>query len=199
MRQLISPAKPRARRGQRGATLIEAMISCVVLAGGTAAVTQLLSHVSQANRRMAFQSLANDLASELMNQVADARCDTDAINGNLSAATVDSGLWAAINAVGVWQLGPGLPATSVVQTVGTSAAMPLVDRGIPLRIRYRVTAATTIAGRAPPSFDLEVEVREILNDVARDNLAVTTGFWIRNIPFKKVCNRRMEAGGRGEL
>jgi Tfp pilus assembly protein PilV len=193
MRHLNSPRAP--REGMLGATLIEAMIACVVLSAGTAAVTQMLANVHHANRTMNFQTLANELGAEFGAQLMDARCDTDALNGNLAAATVDPGLWAAISNINAWQQ---LPA-GALQSVGETTANPLIDRGIPLRIRYRVTQNTTQAGLGPPTYNVELEIRQTMFDVARDNLAVTTGYWIRNYPLKKICNRRMEANGRGEL
>lgn len=189
------PRRRAPRRGLVGATLIEAMIACVVLSAGTAAVTQMLANVHHANRTMSFQTLANELGAEFGAQLMDARCDTDALNGNLAAATVDPGLWVAINNINVWQNAPA----GGLRSLGNSAANPLIDRGIPLQMRFRVTLDTTLVGFGPPTFNVELEIRQTMFDAVRDNLAVTSGYWIRNYPLKKVCNRRLEANGRGEI
>jgi hypothetical protein len=195
MRHLNSPRGP--RRSAFGGTLIEAMIACVVLSAGTAAVTQMLANVHHANRTMSFQTLANELAAEFGAQLMDARCDTDALNGNLAAASVDPGLWTAIQPanLNVWQLAPA----GGLRSLGNSTANPLIDRGIPLQMRFRVTQNTTLVGFGPPTYNVELEIRQTMFDAARDNLGVTNGYWIRSYPLKKVCNRRMEANGRGEI
>jgi hypothetical protein len=190
-----SPRRRAPRRPVLGGTLIEAMIACVVLSAGTAAVTQMLANVHHANRTMSFQTLANELGAEFGAQLMDARCDTDALNGTLGAATVDPGLWAAINNVNVWQNAPA----GGLRSLGNSAANPLIDRGIPIQMRFRVTEVTTLVGLGPPTYNVELEIRQTMFEAARDNPAVTTGYWIRNYPLKKVCNRRTEANGRGEL
>lgn len=180
----------RSHHHQRGATLIEAMIAAVILAVGTAAVTELLKQVSIANRRMTFQTTALDTFTAIASQIQDATCDVPPGAAVPGALTTDPGLWAAISNIGTWQNAP--VAGSGITTLGD---LTLV-KAYPIRATFRAVAAPA-PGLGPPNFDLEVEVREIMRDAVLD--AAVEGYWVRTYPVKKVCNRRTEAQGRGEF
>ncbi len=181
----------RSHHHQRGATLIEAMIAAVILAVGTAAVTELLKQVSIANRRMTFQTVALDTFTSIASQIQDATCDVPPGAAAPGALTTDPGLWAAISAPAAWQTVP--TAGSGITTLGDLT----IPKAYPIRAAVRLAAAPPPFGMGPPNYDFEVEVREIMNDVAMD--AATDGYWVRTYPVKKVCNRRTEAQGRGEF
>lgn len=181
----------RSRHHQRGATLIEAMIAAVILAIGTAAVTELLKQVSIANRRMTFQTVALDTFTSVAAQIQDATCDVPPGAGAPTFGTTDPGLWAAISNPGVWQ--NAVVAGSVLNTLGDLT----LTKAFPIQVAVRVAAPIAAFGLGPPNYDFEVEVREIMHNVAMD--AAADGYWVRTYPVKKVCNRRTEAQGRGEF
>ncbi|MFO0726906.1 MAG: prepilin-type N-terminal cleavage/methylation domain-containing protein [Myxococcota bacterium] len=177
-------------KNRRGATLIEAMIAMVVIAVGTAAVTELLRQVSQANRRMNFQTTAVDVFTAVATQIQDATCDVPPGAAAPGALTTDPGLWDAISNAGTWRT--AAVAGSVINRLGDlSAVMPL-----PIQVQIRQNGAPAL-GNGPPAYDFEIEVRELMHDAAKD--AATEGYWIRTYPVKKVCNLRLEDIGRGEF
>lgn len=201
MRRRLSRRAPRSsarrRAAQYGGTLIEALISLVVLMVATASITNILKYVGDANRRMAFQTASLDVYAEVAAQVEDARCDADATG----LETRDPGLQAIIaarpNFVDV------VTPTSLIRTIGllNEANVERRGRSIPMRVSIRdlgTAPAWTAGSLGPPTFDLEVQIREIMSDPARDAPAVTSGFWIRSYPLKKICNLRADTNGRGE-
>lgn len=186
------------RRSQRGASLIEAMVATVVVAVATASVTNLLQFVGDASRRMTFQTASLDLYAETVAQLQDARCNVDPV-GNFDR---DQGLDFLINSAGTFAFNPALLGNSMIRRLGDVTPQSPNARSIPLNVGIRAVAggpafnfATTVG---PPSFDFEIRIREITGDPARDNPNVTSGYWIRDFPAKKVCNFRTDGTSRGE-
>jgi len=177
----------RGRASRRGATLIEAVVALGALGVGTAGVMTLMTYVSQTSERAAFHGRAIDVASEFAAQVADTTCDLLPDDNAPSPPATDPGLLAAGD-----QLAP--VTGSAITLVGDIDGTPSV------RVSYVSTLEIRGAGfDGPPAFDLEVRIREITNDDALDDPAITEGWWIRTFPVKKVCNRRTEPTGRGEF
>lgn len=195
MRQRLNP--------RRGATLIEAMVATVVIAAGTAAVTELLKYVSEASRRMAFQSTALDVYGEVTAYLEDARCNVILPAGTqrfdpLIQALVPGGptgsdwrwLTRTNGRLEIAAVGP--PNAPVFTGIAQGTAPVWVG------IR-RIGAPAPLTAPSPPAFTFEIQVREVMHDAARDNPANTSGFWIRILPTKKVCTFRDEDDARGEL
>lgn len=173
------------RRSRRGATLIEAAVALGALGIGMAGVMTLLTYVSQTGKQAAFHGRALDLAAEFAAQAADTSCDLRPNDVAPTAPATDPGLLAA---------GDQFVAVSgsAITLVGDIAGHPRVN------VSYAVVPELRVAGfDGPPAFDLTVRIREIMNDAAKDDPAVTRGYWIREYPVKKVCNLRTEPVGRG--
>lgn len=175
------------RRGRRGATLIEALVALAALGIGTAGIASLISHLSKVHRRQAFQTSSLDVLATFSTQVRDATCDLLPNTVSLTSGPADPGLLAP-----GWQAGP--VRGSAITTVGR------IDGSPPILVSYNsvlVAVPPTFAG--PPSFDVQVRIREITGDPTLDDPNVTQGYWIRDFTVKKVCNLRLEADGRGEF
>lgn len=200
--------KLRGRRSRRGMTLLESVMAMSILSVGVVAVFGTVRQVTSANRTMAFQSSAVDTLSEVAAQIRDAQCDFPseaAIPGapDFTAATIDPGLSGFIDA-GWVDTSAGPVTGSGIQKVGV---IPNVVP--PLFVDYRIsseavvvdTSLNPITGFEPanvPGLNVEVRVREITNDPARDAVLLEDGYWIQIFPVKKVCNVRMEDSSRGE-
>jgi len=186
------------RRSMRGASLIEAMVATVVVAVATASVTNLLKFVGDASRRMTFQTASLDVYAETVAQIQDARCNVDP----LGVFDRDPGLDFLLSNAGVWQTNPALLGASLIRRLGDVRATDANARSIPLNVSIRAAVANPVFAFAttvgPPAYDFEIRIREITSDPARDNPAVTDGYWIRDFPAKKVCNFRTDGTSRGE-
>lgn len=201
----------RTSRRQRGVTLLEVMMATLILAMGIVATFAMLDRVEGANRSLDLTRTANDAYARLAAQIRDAQCDFD---GSLpvpalDATTTDAALF---NVIGAGWIGvdTALPQPSTISYVGlTDGSNPNLPRTVPpLRIEYRVVneaapVAAPGATRLPPpgvgpAFDIDIRIRQLTMDPARDNPAVTDGWWIKHFPMKKVCNARYERTRRGE-
>ncbi len=186
------------RAKRRGSTLVEALVAIAVLGMGTAGIAGLITTISGANRRLAFQRRANEVFSQFAAQVADAKCDCigpacpgvdfdrdPALDPAFASAFVDPGNPCA------------LPAGSTITMCGDQADwIPPVLGGPPMQLSYTVVEDLALVG-APPSLDILVRIREI-RQLAAEN-AVADALWVREYPLKKVCTLRMEVNGRGEF
>ena len=186
--------KRRTKTYTAGATLIEALIAMAALGVGAAGVFTLLAHVSQTNRRAAFQTRSLDIASEFATQVRDAACDVPQGAIAVSPASTDPGL----NQQN-WYPGTGVTIDQPAAPIGSFNLVGFLPGIPPVHVSYRATAeAGTVAIDGPPAFDVEVRIREVTGDPDKDDPNVVTGFWMRTFPIKKVCNIRLELNGRGE-
>lgn len=197
-------------RGQRGAMLIEALVAIAVLGVGTAGLAGMISAVTQANRRQSFQNKSLEVFAAVATQVKSANCDVfpplflpGAIGSDaIFAGAMPSG-WIDAQIAG-----------SSLTMIGDSAGATGWDPGLtpPMRIEYymELSPAPVANYQGPPSFDLEVRVREVTLDPTKDAPTAGTpdaptpnGYWIRSFPLKKVCNARptdiSTVGGRGEV
>lgn len=187
------------RRGasQRGATLIEAMIAVVVLVVATAAIAELLRHITRAQTTMSFQSAALDAYARLAAEIQDAHCDVDP-----TFATID--IDPALVAPG-WVGDP--PFGAAPAPGSTITAFGLFDEYSPkMNVRFQPQPLTQSDGNAnasldgPPTITVLIEVRQMTNDAAQDDPALTDAYWIRTYPVTKLCNVRLEPNnGRGEF
>lgn len=194
--------RTKGRRGRRGSTLIEALIAVAVLGMGTAGIAGLITTISGANRRLAFQRRANEVFAQFAAQVADAKCDC--IGPACPGADLD---WdpALDPAFASAFLFPGdpcaLPAGTTITMCGDQATWlpPIETAGPPMQLSFTSVQYAPLAPipGAPPAFDLLVRIREIRNTV-EENTAVNAP-WVREYPLKKVCNLRLEPTGRGEF
>lgn len=180
-------------------TLIETMLALVVLVTGIAAVFGMANHVQTANNNLKFQTLTLDYFARISAQIRNARCDfpaslpTVAPGDLITDPGLNPGLAGVAPAFGGWVVAPTGSITLVGVTDG--AALPLtVPR---LQIAYRMSLDTTTVPNIP-SYDIEVQIREITNDPARDNINLVDGHWIRVYPISKVCNARLDEQARGE-
>jgi hypothetical protein len=157
---------------------------------------------------MDFQNASLDAFTEFSAQVALAECDYMAIdptNAPPPAGQLDPGLAAA--AAGWTGMGADVytaaapPAgTTITLTgpIGPAGPAGVAKRNFNLHVRYRAAFVPPPvvfgSGNTAPSYDLDVEIREITGDPARDGFGVTAGPWIRTFPLKKVCNLRLDGG-----
>ncbi len=195
-------------KAKRGFSLIEAVIAMGIMAAGFVAIFSMINRVQGANRSMGFQQQAIEAYNAIAAQIRDAQCDFD---GNVPSpaplvpATTDPGLAAV---VGAGWIHASPPNSSIIHVGLTDGTNPNLPRTIPpMRVSYQVNleappvpgpTSGPLPGAIGPAFDIQVLVREITGDPARDNPAVTAGFWIRNFPMKKTCNPRFGATRRGE-
>ncbi len=201
----------RSNRRRRGFGLLEMMIASVVLAVGFLASYGMLRRVQDANRSLDFARTTQDLFSRLSAELRDAQCDYDGsqLTPAIDEETTDPGL--LVNDVWI-----DLPIDdSSIRTVGqtqTDAIAPTsIPRTIaPMLVSYRVLpeAPPTLlgggalpAGDPGPAFDIDVRIRLITSDPARDS--AERGWWIKDYALKKVCNPRYGrvglGSGRGEF
>lgn len=182
------------RRSARGMTLVEAMVAVVVMSTAIAAIFGMINHVQGANQTLAFQNIALDAFAQISAQIRDARCDYPAATPGINAVGTDAGLMAGEG--GWFGLGGPEPGSGITFVGDPSNNPILANYGTPIRIEYRSTRQQT-AG-VDTSYLVEVRIREITRDPARDNPALTDGHWIRVFPVEKVCTARVDAVGRGE-
>lgn len=188
------------RRGQAGMTLLEAILALAVFGTGVAALFGMITSVSDANRSMSFQNNSLDLFTRISAQVRDAQCDYDAnaLAFVFDPAMMDPGL----TVLGGWQGAGGGVAGSVITAVGDDTNNPDLAEYVPkMRADYRVLDITPPAAPgAPPSpllLMVEVRIRELMNDPAKDAPALESGPWIRNYPVQKLCAPRYDGLPRG--
>lgn len=191
----------RASRDCRGATLIEALVSLAVLSLGTAGVASLVTTVTQANRRMAFQVKSLDIVAQFSAQVRAATCDVPPGVSGFNTATSDAALLpsggpatittAAGASAGWWDTPPPTSAITLVGNIPNTTP--------PIHVAYRAVDATPPAPYdGPPSLNIEVRAREITGDSALDAPTRASGYHIREFTVKKVCTQRQDSQGRGE-
>ena len=187
------------RRGssQRGATLIEAMIAVVVLVIATAAIAELLRHITRAQTTMSFQSAALDMYARLSAEIQDAHCDVDPAFATID---IDPALTAA-GWVGAPPFGVAPPPGSTITSFGV-----FNEYSPRMNVRFQPQALTQSDGDGnasldgPPTIVVLIEVRQITNEATQDDPTVTDGYWIRTYPVTKLCNIRLEPNnGRGEF
>lgn len=166
----------------------------VVLVTGIAAVFGMATHVQTATNNLKFQNLAVDHFARFSAQVRNARCDFPAglptvTGGNL---VTDQGLNFGL-ATGNWIT---TPQGGAIDLVGITDGTSLPKTSPQIRIAYRMTLNTTVPNI--PAYDIDVQIREITNDPARDNINLIDGYWIRVYPLTKTCNPRLDTNARGE-
>ncbi len=181
------------RRSQRGATLVEALVAIAVLGMGTAAVTNLITSISGARRKMAFQTSSLELFNRLNSEIQASTCLVYPGSNAPTVASTDAALFAVATAA-TWQ---SVPIGAHVVTVGD-----FLEMVPPMRVEYRVDLAPLLAingvpDAQPRAYDVVVRVREITRDAARDAQDVMSGHHIRTWPIRKSCALRGTADGRG--
>lgn len=206
-------SRPRGSFRSRGISLIEVMIASVVLALGMVATFAMLERVEGANRSFDLTQTANDAYARLAAQIRDAQCDFDGATPAAAPnpATIDDGLERAVG-LGYVGVDVPVPQPSTITYVGLTdgSQAPRIPQTVPpLRIEYQVLreappVAAPGAVRAPPpnpgpAYDINVRIRQITGDPARDDPSVENGWWIKHYPVKKVCNARYESSSRGEV
>lgn len=181
----------RPRRSTRGLTLLEAVFSVLVLSTGVVAVFGMINRISSANRTMAYQAAALDAFARISAEIRDAKCVFPSEDpNNFALADIDPGIDGSV-APPAWQTDPVV--NSTIRHVGTiPGAVPQV------RVAYRVSLDPNIPPTATPAYDVEVRVRQIMGDPAKDDEALESGYWIQIYPVKKLCSLRPDATARGE-
>ncbi len=180
-------------------TLLEAVVSVLVMVTGVAALMGMIINVENANRSMALQHNSLDIFARISAQVRDAECDFLPGTG-LQAGSADPtflpGTPPAQGANGQWLTAP--INDSSITLVGDGSTNPaLADYVPPVRVAIRVHTEN-VALQAAPSFQIDVQVREIMRDVVQDNINNVNGYWVRVYPVQKLCNARTDATQRGE-
>lgn len=188
------------RRRNRGAALLESVIALGVLAAGTAAVMTLVTEVHRAGNKSNLHTTSLDLFAAFSAQVRNAACDVSPLNLGTgpAAATTDQGLMPGIYT--------GTPAlvNSAITLVGDFTGPRQLVSAPPMQLRYTVTEAMPRSVDAPPLLEIDVTIRELTGDAAKDSLAMSP--WARNFRLTKVCTLRSDNGtacgsppcGRGE-
>lgn len=190
---------PSQRR--RGMSLLEALVAVAVLGIGVASIFGLLGHVAHGQRTLSFSAQGTDRFATLAAEIRDARCDYQATNPP-SAFSIDPGLALVPPNTWVDDLAPP-PAGSSIRAYGVAQ-----DTTPRLRISYRVRPVGAFTGaRAAaliPSYEVDVRVRQLMNDPLRDDPLLEEGHWIRVFTVEKLCNGRIDQptatqSGRGEF
>ncbi|MBK6686996.1 MAG: prepilin-type N-terminal cleavage/methylation domain-containing protein [Deltaproteobacteria bacterium] len=192
----------RGRLGRRGMTLIEAMVAFAVLTIGVAAIFSLITSLVSSQRVLRLNSQGIDLYSRLSSEIRSARCDFPAALGGApvpsAAATRDPGL----TVEGVWiPTQVAAPAGSMLQTIGNFDGEGLPTAGAPvLQVDYMVRSIALLNVNTL-TYEVDIRVRQIQNDAARDSVLVTESPWLRVFTVQKACNARADdpltAGWRG--
>ena len=186
----------RHRARMRGMTLLEAVVSVLVVVTGVAALMGMIINVENANRSMALQHASLDIFARLSAQIRDAECDKLPDDPVLQAANsdplfVDSGHYSS------WVTAP--LAGSSVTLLGDSLTLPELADYVPkVIVALWVEREVPPYADAPPSFQIDVQIRELMPDPAMNNIATTNGYWIRIYPVQKLCNLRDDSEQRGE-
>jgi hypothetical protein len=161
---------------------METVVALGVLGIGTAAIVSLVTQVHQAATKSSYQTASLDLFAAFSSQVRAAHCDVAPENVGMLDET-DPGLVPNATPYSV----PAL--NSSVTLVGDFAGPTQIQSAPPMRLTYVVLPATTPPD-GPPLLEIEVTVRELTGDAARDAQAM--GSWIRNFRLAKVCNLRTD-------
>lgn len=185
----------RRRRSQAGLTLLEAVLALAVFSTGVAALFGMISNVSNANRSSSFHRNSLDLFARLSAQIRDAQCDYD---GNtvppvFDPALTDPGLAPTAGFIGVGGPVGGSAITAVGNT--TSNAVYFQEYVPPMQAEYQVTLVAPTFPNEPPSLQVDVRIREITFDAAKD--AMIAAPWIREYPIQKACAPRYDGQPRG--
>lgn len=200
------------RRGRRGMTLVEAMMSVGVLSLGFLGIVGLLTNVSVANRKSEFHSFSLDVMSELQSQIQDAPCDL-----NPSSNALDSGL-----AFG-WHTSPA--AQSSITYVGSIYANssnigPAPQVTVPVFVGYYVRGFgdpdPSVQGNCGPGnpctrpdvYRVTIMICDATDTKhpcasyippATSTDEISPGSWIRSFTITKTCTIRLDDTGRGEF
>lgn len=189
----------RSRRN-RGAALLESVIALGVLAAGTAAVMALVTEVHRAGTKSTFHTSALDLFAAFSAQVRNAACDVSplSLGTGPNGATTDPGIMP-----GAYTGVPAVPGTAIT-LVGDFIGPTQLLSAPPMRLTYTVTESLPRSVDAAPLLEIDVTIRELTRDAAKDALALSP--WARNFRLAKVCTLRSDNGtacgtppcGRGE-
>lgn len=182
----------KSRRAARGMTLLEAIIAVLVLVTGVAALMGMIINVENANRSMALQHASLDILARLSAQIRDAECDFMPAVG-LGAGTSDPTF--TTGATSTWLTTP-VPGSSITLLGDATTNPALVDYVPSVSVAMRVRPE--VAVNATPSFQIDVQVRQIMRNSAQDDVNLVDGYWIRVYPVQKLCNARTDATQRGE-
>ena len=178
-------------------TLLEAVVSVLVVVTGVAALMGMIINVENANRGMALQHNALDIFARLSAQIRDAECDILPGASDLAPGTSDPMFLDGLGHHASWVVAP--LAGSSITLIGNSLNRPELADYVP-----RVIVALWIEEEpapypeAPPSFQIDVQIRELTRDPVRDNIVNTNGYWVRVYPIQKLCNQRVDRVQRGE-
>lgn len=182
----------RGARARRGASLVEALVAVAVLGVGTAAVTNLMSSISAARRKMAFQTTSLELFNRLNSEIQASTCLV--FPGQL-VPDLTSADPAFLVPVGTWR---DTPVGAHVRTIGNFTNV------VPqLRVEYQIPVAPAALAAGPltnnqaVAFDIVVRIREITHDAAQDAADVMSTHYIRSWPTRKTCMSRLTADTRG--
>jgi hypothetical protein len=171
--------------------LLEALVAIAVLGAGTAAISGLLTVIANANERMAFQRRADQVFKRVAAEIEDATCRCP--DAACAVTILDPGIDPAVHGAAHTLPGGACPhaaGTSVVETCGD-----VLDWVPPMHVSIVSTLHGTVLPGAPPSYDVEVRVREIRRNAAED--AATGGYWIRDYPISKTCSFTVDDTARG--
>ncbi len=182
----------------RGMTLLEAVISVLILVIGVAALMGMIINVENANKSMALQHSSLDVFARLSAQIRDAECDFFPVTG-LQPGTSDPaflpGAPPTAGANGQWILAP--LTDSSITLVGDGTTNPALADYVPaIRVAYRVRPEINL--NAAPAFQVDVQVRQIMRNPVQDDINFLDGYWVRVYPVQKLCNARGTATQRGE-
>lgn len=196
----------RRRSASRGASLVEALVAIAVLGVGTAAVTNLVTSISEGKRKLAFQTSALELFNRLNSEIQASTCLVYPGNNTPTALSADPAFLVPIDtwvpALGVNPSPIAAPGT-VAFPVGAAHTRTLGDFfnvTPPLRVEYQLRPAPVPVPALPNNpfaYDVIVRVREIRRNAAEDNADVMSAHYIRTWPIRKACMARTTADSRG--
>lgn len=175
-------------------TLIEAVVAVFVMVTGVAALMGMILNVENANRSLALQHISLDVFAQVSAQIRDAECDL--LPGRpLEAGSADPAFLPGIGNTGQW-ITARLP-DSAITLVGDGASNPALAEYVPpVSVAYRVRQE--VNPFVNPSFQVDVQIRQVMRDPAMNNINDEDGYWIRIYPVQKLCNVRPTDSQRGE-
>jgi hypothetical protein len=193
----------RCRRSTRGATLVEALVAIAVLGVGTAAVTNLVTSISEGKRKLAFQTSALELFNRINSELQASTCLVYPGAVGPTALSTDPAFLVPVDtwvpALGVNPSPIGAPGT-VAFPAGAAHTRTLGDFfnvTPPVRVEYQLRPAPAGGPNTPVAYDVIVRVREIRRNAAEDNADVMSAHYIRTWPLRKACMWRTTADSRG--
>lgn len=184
------------RHSTRGMTLLEAVVSALVLSIGVGAIFSTLTRVHAANKSAEVQTAAIDAFARFASEIKNARCDYvpgDPPPAPTNDIVAPNGVDPALTPNAGWQVAP----------IGTVTQAGMLARVQGANNTARLHLAFQVLGLPPGAHGARSRTIEVAVQNVRDDGTIapvgTTGPGIRTFSMTKNCTPRTGAGvPRGE-